>query len=78
MDSLFTILTQKNFDEPPEVASIKKFVQDNYHQAVSVTLRDTEIIVGVSSAALAGTLRLRSPEMKRRCQLDKKLIFRIE
>lgn len=78
MDSLFSILTHKNFDEPPEVASIKKFVNDNYHQTVTVTLREKEIIVGVSSAALAGTLRLRSPEMKRRCQLEKKLIFRIE
>lgn len=78
MDSLFSILTHKNFDEPPEAASIKKFVDDNYHQTVTVTLREKEIIVGVSSAALAGTLRLRSPEMKRRCQLEKKLIFRIE
>ncbi|MEO7364118.1 MAG: hypothetical protein ABIV43_01270 [Candidatus Saccharimonadales bacterium] len=77
MDSLFNLLGNKNFDEPPESASVKKFVDDEYHAVVSVQVRDKDIVVTSASAALVSTLRLRSPEIKRRCQLTKRLVFRI-
>lgn len=77
MDSLFSILSHKNFDEPPEAVSIKKFVYDEYKTTVNVKVSDNNISIQVPSAALATTLRLRAPELKRRCQIDKKLIFRI-
>lgn len=77
MDSLHSILSNKDFDEPPEIASIKKYVQDEFQTSVSVLVRDKDIVIGVPSAALANTLRLRGPEIKRRCQLDKRLTFRI-
>lgn len=77
MNSLNDILGQKNFDEPPEVAAIKKYVLDTFHTEVSVLVRERDLVVTVPSAALANTLRLRSPEIKRRCQLDKRLLFRI-
>lgn len=77
MDSLSSILSGKDFDEPPEMNSIKKYVLDEFQSPVSVQVRDNDIVVSVPSAALANMLRLRSPEIKRRCQLDKKLIFRI-
>ncbi|MEK7599493.1 MAG: hypothetical protein AAB462_00445 [Patescibacteria group bacterium] len=77
MDSLHTILSNKDFDEPPEMSAIKKYVQDEFKTDVGVQVRDKDIVVTVSSAALANTLRLRGPEIKRRCQLDKKITFRI-
>ena len=77
MDSLHSILSDKDFDEPPEMSSIKKYVQDEFQTDVSVLVRDKDIVIGASSAALANTLRLRSPEIKRRCQIDKRLTFRI-
>lgn len=77
MDSLSDILGHKDFDEPPEMSSIKKYVKEEFDVAVSVLVRDKDIVIGVPSAALANTLRLRSPEIKRRCQLTKKLTFRI-
>ncbi|HVV66787.1 MAG TPA: hypothetical protein VHB72_01795 [Candidatus Saccharimonadales bacterium] len=77
MDSLDNILSRKDFDEPPEISSIKKYVEDNYKVAVSVQVRDRDIVIHVPSAALANTLRLRIPEIKRRCQTDKRLTFRI-
>jgi hypothetical protein len=77
MDSLSSILGKKDFDEPPEMASIKKYVQDEFKLAVGVQVRERDIVVTVSSAALANTLRLRGPEIKRRCQIDKRLTFRI-
>jgi hypothetical protein len=77
MDSLHSILSNKDFDEPPEMASIKKYVQDEFKIAVGVQVRERDIIILVPSAALANTLRLRGPDIKRRCQLDKRLTFRI-
>ena len=77
MDSLNSILSRKDFDEPPEVQAIKKYVQDEFKSDVSVMVRERDIVVGVSSAALANSLRLRSPDIKRRCQLTKRLTFRI-
>lgn len=77
MDSLNSILSHKDFDEPPEIQAIKKYVQDEFKTDVSVMVRERDIVIGVSSAALANTLRLRSQDIKRRCQLDKKLTFRI-
>jgi hypothetical protein len=77
MDSLFSILGNKNFDEPPEIAAIKKYVQDAFHADVAVQVRDKDILVSVPSASFANALRLRSSEMKRRCQIEKKIIIRI-
>lgn len=77
MDSLHSILSGKDFDEPPEISSIKKYVHDEFKLDVGVQVRERDIVVSVPSAALAGTLRLRGPEIKRRCQLDKRLTFRI-
>lgn len=77
MDSLFNILSKKDFDEPPEMTSIKKYVQDEFNIEVGVLVRDKDIIIKVPSAAMATTLRLRGPDIKRRCQLDKRLTFQI-
>jgi len=77
MDSLFNILKKKDFDEPPEISSIKKYVKDEFDVEVGVQVRDKDIIIIVPSSALAGTLRMRGPEIKRRCQLDKRLTFQI-
>jgi hypothetical protein len=77
MDSLFNILSKKGFDEPPEMASIKKYVHDEFNVDVGVQVRDRDIIIKVPNAALASTLRLRGPEIKRRCQLTKRLTFQI-
>jgi len=71
------ILRGKDFDEPPEMSSIKKYVADEFHTAVGVMVRDRDIVIMVPNAALANTLRLRGPDIKRRCQLTKRLTFRI-
>jgi hypothetical protein len=77
MDSLHNILSHKDFDEPPEMSSIKKYVHDEFQATVSVLIRDKDIVIGVPNAALASTLRMRVPDIKRRCQIDKRLTFRI-
>lgn len=77
MDSLSSILGGKDFDEPPEMSSIKKYVQDEFQTKVAVQVRERDIVIDVPSASLANALRLRVPDIKRRCQVDKRLTFRI-
>jgi hypothetical protein len=77
MDSLGKLLGKKDFDEPPEIAVIKKYIKDEFGVPVGVQLRDRDIIISTRSAALANTLRLRSPDIKRHCNLNKRLTFRI-
>jgi len=77
MDSLDSILKHKDFDEPPEIAAIKQYVQDEFKTAVGVQVRERDIIIQAPNAALANTLRLRTPDIKKRAQTTKRLIFRI-
>jgi hypothetical protein len=77
MDSLQSILHNKDFDQPPEIAAIKKYIQTEFGVDVGVAVRDQTITISVTSAALANTLRLCGPVIKRRCQIDKRLSFRI-
>ena len=77
MDSLHNILSNKDFDELPEMTSIKKYVFEEFKIKVGVLVRDRDIVIMVPNASLANSLRLRGPEIKRRCQLDKRLTFRI-
>lgn len=77
MDRLSRLLSDKNFDQPSEITRIKKYVLDELKANVSVQVRERDIVIIVSSAALANTLRLRSPEIKQRCKLTKRLTFRI-
>lgn len=77
MDSLNDILLHKDFDEPPEMAGIKKYVHDEFKAVVGVQVRDKDIVISVPGAALANTLRLRVPDIKRRCGITKRLTFRI-
>jgi hypothetical protein len=78
MDSLEDILRQRDFDEPSEVTSLKRYINETFASAATVQVREKNLIVTVPNAALATTLRLRAPEIKRRCQIsDKRLIFRI-
>ena len=78
MDSLNSILSRKDFDEPPEITAVKKFVQDEFKTAVTVMVRERDLIIAVPNASLASALRMRLPELKRRTAItDKKIIIRI-
>lgn len=76
-NSLADLLANKDFDEPNEMRAIKQFVQQHYQVDVEVQLRDKELIVTTPSAALANTLRLKLPELRKAAATDKKIILRI-
>ncbi len=77
MDSLFDILGKKDFDEPPEVSAIKKYVREQFDESVAVTVREKEIIIAAPNAALANTLRLRVLALRKLAGDQKRLVFRI-
>lgn len=78
MDSLFDILKRKDYDVPPEIAAVKKYVRDEFNEEVEVVLRgDKELIIASRSAALVGSLRLHGPRIKKAAQTERRLIFRV-
>lgn len=76
-NSLADVLANKDFDEPDEMKAIKLFVKKNYQTDVEIQLREREIIVTTQSAALANTLRLKLPEIRKLAATDKRIVLRI-
>jgi len=76
--SISELLGQKNFSEPPEIAIIRKFIQDKFDKTPSVSVNDKKIIITVEGSALAGALRPELLKIKQLCQTDKQLIIRIK
>lgn len=76
-NSLADLLSNKDFDEPAEMKAIKLFVQQNYKVDVEIQMREKEIIVTTPSAALANTLRLKLPELRKAAATSKRIVLRI-
>jgi hypothetical protein len=76
-DSLFDILARKDYDEPPEIAAIKKYVTDQFDETVEVISRERDITITASSAALASTLRYHVRHLQKAADTKKRIIFRI-
>lgn len=77
MDSLESILSRYAKSEQPELAAIKRYVEEQYHTPVSAAISHNVIVITVPSAALANTLRLQITTIQSVCQLRKRLVFRI-
>lgn len=77
MDSLSDLLVGRMPDEPPEVSAIKHYIDEHFHAPAQIALQNETIIVSVSSASLANTLRLRLPQIQEAAQTNRKLRFRI-
>ena len=77
MDNLSDILARKDFDEPPEIAIIKRYVDEHYGVEVNVRVQQKVIVIYARNSALIGTLRMQTLQLQRACQTDKKFVFRI-
>jgi len=75
--SLAEILMNRNFDEPPESAAIKRYVMEKYRKSVAVTVRDKDITVTAQGAAFTNALRMQWKQLQKAADTDKRLIFRI-
>lgn len=78
MDSLNTILFDKNFDVPSEIGTIKAYVKRHFHADVNVKIGQQAIIISTPSAALAGSLRMHLHLMQKEIDTKKRLILRIQ
>ena len=76
-DSLFDILSNKDFDEPPEMRAIKKYVMEHFQRDVEVSFQGTNIVVTVPSAPLANMLRYHARDMQQVAQTNKRVVLRI-
>lgn len=77
MDSLKDILASKDVDQPTEVTALKRFCQEQFNFEAKIKISPQYITVIVPNGILATELRMRQQEIIRRCQLTKKLMFRI-
>jgi hypothetical protein len=76
-DSLGELINRRGLNEPPEIDVVKRFLREHYQATGKITVRESQIIIVVASAALAGALRLRLPELQKLAQTKKELIIRI-
>lgn len=77
-DSIGDLLHKRDFEEPPEVRIIKEFIRKRFDEDVSVSIRPSQIVIGVAGAALAGALRMHLHELQRLIATDKRLVIRIK
>lgn len=77
MDSIKDLLTRKDFEQPDEIQQIKNFVKSKFDEEPAVKVTPNSIIITVSSAALAGALRVHLHHLVKDLQTDKKLLLRI-
>lgn len=75
--ALGDILKHRHIEEPDEVQIIKTFVQTQFRASCRVSVQSRHIIIQVSSASLAGALRVKLYELQKRCNTDKRLTIRI-
>jgi len=77
VNSLADILAHKDFDEPPEMTAIKRFVREQFDEDCEVLVRERDIVIGVRSSSLANALRLKQPELRTAAHTDKRIRFQI-
>ena len=77
MDSLKDLLVNKNLDEPTEITALRGYCQSEFNFTPKINIKNDNIWLLCPNGILATELRMRFPEIKRRCDLTKKLIIRI-
>lgn len=77
IDALGDILGNKRFEEPPEIAIIKKFVKENFKTDVSVTMHARYITIHAPNSAFAASLQMQLHELQRLVGSNRRLAIRI-
>ena len=78
MDSLADLFAKRKKDEPADIGVIKTYVQEQFNERVSVTIRERDILITVRSSAVAGALRMRIHDISTLLENpEKRLTFRV-
>jgi hypothetical protein len=70
-------MSNKNFDVPTEVTTIKDFVDRHFKSDVGVIIQPRYIIITTPSSALAGSLRMKLFELQELLGPERRLMIRI-
>jgi hypothetical protein len=77
MDNISSLLNAKGLNQPEEIKLLKNYVLKKYNEKVGVLIRDKDIVILVNSSALANSLRLNQTDLKDKCKITKKILFRV-
>lgn len=77
MDSLKDLLSAKDLAEPTEITALREYCQQLFSFTPKIAIKNECMWLTVPNGILATELRMRLPEINRRCQLTQKLIIRI-
>lgn len=77
MDNLADILRRKDFDQPGEITTLKRYILEHFGADVSIAVQDERLVISAPSNSLMNTLRLHQVDLKRVSSTEKKLIFRV-
>jgi hypothetical protein len=77
MEGLKDLLGKYSPQEPAEVLAIKQYIEQTFRAASSVGMQGEAIVITVSSASLANTLRFHISKIRQAAATDKKIVFRI-
>ncbi len=75
MDNISDLLARKNLSEPPEIKIIKEYVLNKYDEVVNVKVEISKIVIFATSSALANSIRMNIPEIKKACKSDKRIVI---
>lgn len=79
MDSVSDLLERiPRPQEPSEIVRLKQFIQLQFNASAKIAIQGDALVITVSSAALANTLRLRITQLQSTAQTTRRLIFRIQ
>lgn len=77
MEDLKGLLQRYSPQEPPEIVAVKQYIFDNFKAPSSVGMQGDAIVITVSSAAFANTLRFHTSKIQAAAKTDKRIMFRI-
>lgn len=78
MESIGDLLSRYKPQEPDEILAVKRYIAEQFGAPASVGLQgENALIITVASAALANTLRMRTPAIQAAAGTKKRLVFRI-
>ncbi len=77
MDSISSILGDKEFNEPIEIEKLKAYIFKAYGYTPTVRLNQKGLVIIANSSALASTIRLSLPAIKKELDINMPINIRI-
>ncbi len=73
MDSLSTLLNNKNLKEPQELKALIAYIKTEYNSDILAAVNNQGITITVKSAPLASTLRLNLTEIRKKLKINQNI-----